>query len=203
MEQQTQEWFDARMGNITASQVHNVLSKSDSKTYQNYINMKIAERLGAKHEIGFSTALEHGNFYEAEARDLYEINTGNLVTEVGYFESVEVEHCGCSPDGIVEELKKGIEIKCPYNPSNHVDYLLMQEQSDLKKLKPEYYSQIQFSMWVLGFDSFDFISYHPSFTPVTQLKVLEIKRDEEHIQRLKEKSIEALEEIKNKLNLIK
>ena len=92
-----------------------------------------------------------------------------------------------------------IEIKCPFNSSNHVRYLLLESQYELNGLKPEYYAQIQGNLLVTGRKWCDFISYDPRCVRAEfALKILRVNRDEEFIKRIKE-ALDRAEAIKEQI----
>ena len=80
--------------------------------------------------------------------------------------------------------KEGLEIKCP-KASTHIAYL------DNGKVPTIYIPQIQGSMMVTGFDSWNFLSYHPAIKPLTQ----GVYRDEKYIALLREAVEEANAEV--------
>ena len=118
-----------------------------------------------------SKYLDWGNQYEAAARSSYEFSTGETITQIPFVYRDENYREGCSPDGIVNE-KKGVEIKCPYNAVHYIKFLTED------KIKPEYQWQAQYTLRVMGADSWDFVQYHPNMK-TNPLKVLTIGRDEE------------------------
>lgn len=116
MEQQTDEWFKARLGKVTASRIYDVLSKTKSgysATRKNYMAQLICERLTGTREEGFKTAaMQRGNDIEPKARARYMLETGELVEETGFINHPTINMSGASPDGLVGEDGL-IEIKCP------------------------------------------------------------------------------------------
>lgn len=75
-----------------------------------------------------------------------------------------------SPDGLIPDLNKGLEIKCP-KMSTHIRYIL---EGGVPK---EYIIQVQFSMWVTGYKEWDFVSYCPEYHKQTFF-LFTVKRDE-------------------------
>ena len=61
-----------------------------------------------------------------------------------------------SPDGLIPDLKKGLEIKCP-KMSTHIRYLLE------GGVPSEYVIQVQANLWVTGYETWDFVSYCPEY----------------------------------------
>ncbi len=64
MEQRTQEWFDARLGKVTASRVADVIAKTKtgvSTSRQNYLTQLVTERLtGKKADTYVNQAMQDG-----------------------------------------------------------------------------------------------------------------------------------------------
>jgi exodeoxyribonuclease (lambda-induced) len=191
MEQNTAQWYGARLFHFTSSELSKLLTKPKSgegvsKTAEAYIYDKIAE------ELTNGTCLDYTQVDTKETRWGHELEP---VAREAYEKAmdVEVELCGFiehspsfggSPDGLVGE-DGGIEIKCPYNSATHARYLLMQSPADLKALKPEYYAQIQGNLLVTGRKWFDFVSYDPRVqNPAFALKVLRVERDEKMIAEI-------------------
>jgi hypothetical protein len=64
-----------------------------------------------------SKYLSHGQAFEPLARECYQTETGNTVTQCGLIVSNEYHFLAASPDGSVTDKDGGLgvlEIKCPY-----------------------------------------------------------------------------------------
>ena len=160
LEQGSTEWMLASCGIPTASSFDKIFtSKGEySKQSVGYMNTLLAEWMtGEKASIKQTEWMERGIELEVEARTAYELITDAEVEQTGIVYRDDKKLVSCSPDGLME--KKGLEIKCPA-PGTHVGYLMDQ------KLPTTYIQQVQGSMWVTGFDEWDFMSYHPSMKPV-------------------------------------
>lgn len=96
------------------------------------------------------------------------------VEEVGFILWPANPLCGCSPDGIVTSKNRGIEIKCPFTLNAHIESFLIKDNTTFKSYKPQYYWQVMSSLLFTGFDSWDFVSYHPFFKPDKRLTSIEI-----------------------------
>ena len=184
-----------------------------------YMNKKIAERYMPDNDfieyIEFNQirnkAVEHGEFWEEEARQRYCDVMGEEVYQVGFIPITGFENiCGGSPDGIVRYRNGIIEIKCPFNPWVHQDYLLMEKPEDLKELKLEYYCQIQTNILATDSEYGDFVSFDPRTSRSKQLKVLRIPKDEEMCSELisrlslaKKYFMERIEKINNVPTIIR
>lgn len=184
-----------------------------------YLNRKIAERFMPDNayleyidgkQIR-NRAVEHGEFWEPDARRRYISEMGYEVYEVGFitldgFDDI----CGGSPDGIVRYENGIIEIKCPYNPEVHQDYLLFEKPEELKEYNLQYYAQIQLNIIATNSTFGDFVSFDPRTSRSKQLKVLRIPKDEEmcaelisRISLAKDYFLDRIERINNVKTIIK
>lgn len=123
--QQTEEWFNARLGKVTASRVSDIITTTKSgysASRKNYMMQLLCERLTGKKDESYSNAaMEHGVETEPLARSEYESRNGVLVQTCGFFEHSSINGFGASPDGLVNDNGL-LEIKCP-NTATHVDFL--------------------------------------------------------------------------------
>jgi len=170
-EQRSPEWFMARKGLGTASKTKEMIAGKTTETRAGYMYELIGQVATGEIAESFTTKeMQHGIDQEPNARSAYEFSQGVSVQEIGFIIGKN-GRMGASPDGLVLEQKKGIEIKCPFNTKYHIDFLLMD------KIKLEYIYQVQFSMWVTGLEMWDFCSYDPRMKK-NLLKVVTIEKDE-------------------------
>lgn len=174
------EWFNLRAGVATSSQFDKILTKGGNLSEQSdaYANKLIAELLlGKPIDREFSTfAMEWGHAYEGEAVKLYEFETDSTVKKGGFFLSDDMMF-GASPDARIysgDEVVGLAEIKCPENPANHIEFLLMQE------MNPKYIPQVQGQLYVSGMQWVDWFSYYPEM-PSARIRVF---RDETYQKKL-------------------
>lgn len=194
-EQRTEEWYQARLGKVTASRASDVLAtvkSGEAAVRKNYKIQLLCERLTGKKEETFeSDAMRWGIEQEPFARIAYEAQTGQIVQEVGFIVHNDLM-AGCSPDGIVDDGQ--IEIKCP-NTATHVETLMT-------GMPLKHIPQIQFQMWITGRPWCDFVSYDPRLPDNMSLYVERIPRDESYIQALEvavRQFLAELAEIQSKL----
>ena len=94
MEQRTEEWYNSRLGKVTASRVADVIAKTRtgySASRQNYLTDIVIERLTGKPTESFTNdAMLWGIETEPFARMAYEVETGNFVTEVGLIDHYSI-----------------------------------------------------------------------------------------------------------------
>jgi putative phage-type endonuclease len=157
MEQRSNEWFEARLGRVTASRTADVMAKTKSgysASRANYMAQLITERLTGQPTEGFSSAaMEWGTDTEPQARAAYEMMTGRDVIEVAFIQHPEINGFGASPDGFVGSDGL-IEIKCP-NTATHIETLLAE------KVPSKYIIQMQVQMLCTGRVWCDFVSFDP------------------------------------------
>ena len=126
---------------------------------------------------------EWGHMNEPLARDALEAKDLCVITEAGLIYKDKSLRCAISPDGLIEDDKRGVEIKNPFTSQVHLNTVLFGE------IKPEYLIQCQYSMWVTGWDSWWFCSYDHRMRgeASNRLHAVEIKRDESIMKQLDEK----------------
>ena len=172
MEQRSEEWFQARLGLVTASRVADVLAKiksGESASRRNYKIQLVSERLtGEKQETYINQAMQDGIDREFYARERYVQQFGE-VEEVGFVRHPTLE-AGASPDGMVGD-DGIIEIKCPMG-TTHTETLMTQE------VPSKYIPQIQFQLRCTGRKWCDFVSYNPMFPEHLQVFVKRVEADE-------------------------
>lgn len=199
MEQRSQEWREIRRGKFTASEIYKLMgtgakpskfgpSLSDwTDTAQGYIMSKVAELYAEQDQDITSREMQWGADHESEARAYYEGVFGETVDEVGFLLWPKNTSCGCSPDGLIMQKNRGIEIKCPFTLTAHIESFLIKDNDSFKAYKPNYYWQVMSSLLFTGFDSWDFVSYHPYFKADKRLSCIEIVPDMEVFMAISER----------------
>jgi putative phage-type endonuclease len=166
MIQQSEEWFRARKGRVTASNADRILTPTgkDSSQWDSYAIELTAECIRPD-ELPSFTGNHHtdrGNDLEPEAREIFTKTTGLEVKEIGFVTN-EIRYkgvVGCSPDGLIYrdgKIVAGLELKCPM-AKNHAAYLV---EGGVPKL---YRPQVQFSMAVCDVPWY-FMSYCRGMAP--------------------------------------
>ena len=215
--QRTTVWYNQRLYKFTASEFHKLMigghrpmtseelseeksKKSKRKTIDTlfgdvaikYILDKVAEIITNGTILDYkkidAKSLEWGNTFEHEAKTVYALRTGQPINDCGFFEYSD--ELGASPDGLIGE--EGIaEIKCPYDTANHIENLRLKSQKDFYNLQYEYYIQIQVQLLCTGKKWAEFISYDPRCASHLNIKILRIDRDDNIIEEIKHRCIEA------------
>ena len=197
IEQRTDEWFQQRLGKVTASRISDVIAKTKtgvSTSRQNYLIQLVSERItGKKGDSFVNQAMLDGIERESTARELYERTRGVSVTEVGFFDHPIIKNSGASPDGAVNAEEEGkyaglIEIKCPIE-TTHTNTLMS------KSIPSKYIPQMQWQLACTGAKWVDFVSYNPNFPVELQLFVVTLDRDDTYIAELELAVIQFLDEV--------
>src|SRR5690554_767596 len=195
MQQQSEAWFSARLGKVTASRVKDVVAKGRGKepsaTRRNYMMQLLCERLtGQKEESFTSAAMQRGNELEPMARLAYELMQDCEVQEVGLILHPTIEGFGASPDGVIllPSGKGGLEIKCP-NTAQHIAVL----QSG--KHDPQYEWQMLAQMACAELEWVDFVSFDDRLPEELQYACFRFERDEKRINEMESAVVEFLEEL--------
>lgn len=157
------EWFAIRRTCFTATDLGPFLWNTDKKALdarQNLIDEKIGGMAdGDDRPPEFVDYwMKRGTRLEPDAVKSYEDFTGNKVRPIG-FVMHDTGAFGCSPDGILINAKKGLELK---SPSGKIQHRRLREGI----LPPEYTVQVHLGMAACGFDEWDFYSFHPNMPPL-------------------------------------
>ena len=161
--QGTESWHKQRIGKLTGSVIHNIMSnKVNSLSRAKLLKILALERLSGSPTKNIVTEpMARGLRLESDARVAYEANN-QKVDLVGFIDHPSIKLAGCSPDGLVGNDGL-IEIKC-LNQKNH-------EQIIKKDLIPKrYYIQIQFQLACSQRSWCDFVLYHPEIRETLYIK---------------------------------
>lgn len=197
--QQTEEWFKARLGKVTASRVSDVIAKTKSgysASRAKYMTQLVLERItGERAESYSNTAMEWGIEQEEFARAAYEAHANVLVDQCGSFDHPSIPMSSASPDGLVEQDGL-VEIKNPMSHT-HLETLLT------KTVNGDYVTQMQWQMACTGRKWCDFVSYDSRMPEHLKLFVKRIERDDETIAELEKEVSKFLSELEDKVNKLK
>lgn len=202
MEQRTFEWHTARLGYFTGSEVGKLMVKSRKKdqifgdTALSYIYKKMAERdlieeiktdEDVFNEFQYinsvsSRAMQFGTDTEPLARKLIIKELGETFNEVGSIPHPSVCWFSSSPDGLSEDGKMVLEIKCPSIETFMRYKCEVQDAAKLKEENAVYYWQCMAHMAVTGADVCIFVVFNPFLKH--PLHWITIKRDEMAITEL-------------------
>ena len=151
VEQQTDEWFLAKLARLSSSHMSEVQSSGTGR--RSYMLKLLEEKFtGIPIKSGFKNKwMDYGNEHEGQARSYYELREAVDVQQVGFLEiSPDI---GLSPDGLVGR-QGGVEIKCR-SLGVQLDTL------HAGKMPPQERHQINFSLWATGRKWWDYVSFCP------------------------------------------
>ena len=146
--------------------------------------MTTAEYDGEEYIEPTSPACRWGLRHEWEAIETYKEFYLCDVERPGFMISRTHPYIGGTCDGLVG-LYGGIEVKCPYNSSEHMANLLHGKQIS------QYIYQIQGYMFIYNRKWWDFVSYDPRYDYKTRLYVQRIERDDAMIAAIVARCEEA------------
>ncbi len=159
--QRTPEWYEAREGLITASDVAQALGDSKFGTQKQFFQKKCRS---PDQRVPFDAScppLKWGVMFEPVAQQIYSrLNLGIFVHEFGLLRHSTIEFLGASPDGITD-LGVMVEIKCPWRRK------ILDKGTDGEAFVPtQYYHQIQAQLEVCDLDECDY--FECEFTEVAE-----------------------------------
>jgi len=164
-EQNSEQWFKEKLGKPSASNASKIITNEGKPSKQRigYLYELAGEILTGKREEGYQNGnMLNGKEREAESRAYIELVQGIEIQQVGVIYKDKHKKFLCSPDGLPKdyEVKKyGLEMKNPL-PKTQVKYLLD------KDLPADYFGQVQMSLYITGFDFWQFLSYVPVMKPL-------------------------------------
>lgn len=194
VKQLSDRWMELRLGSIGGSSIASAVAKGEGKVRNNLMYRLAGEILsGQKYESYSNAHMERGIEEEPEARDMYEFQSGDEITQIGLVRHSEHKHYSpdalINPDGLAE-IKSVI-------PSVHIETILK------NKVPAAYRKQIQWGLYVCERQWCKFISYSPLIVD-RPLFVIHVERDEKLIKELDEgadkfiaEMLEIVEKIRN------
>ena len=156
-QQRSIEWHAKRCGKLTGSVLNKILTPAKlqlSAQAAVHADVLACERIkGVSEPMPVTADMERGTMTEAEAVYHYEKRYGQ-VEEIAFMENTDLPFAfGCSPDGLIDNRRGGLEAKCP-RAANHLKTLLD------NKIKGEYTLQMQGGMLAGNLEYFDFVSFN-------------------------------------------
>lgn len=187
LEQRSNDWFEARRGKFTASNISRLLGNLSHKKTKDSID-----------NFAFEKAVEE--IYGIEEQDLFlskDLQRGidlepmafNLVKKIKGFDFISVsestfipynDHSGASPDGLMSN-NTNLEIKCPRR-----NKFFRVVANGYSEITPQYNAQMQMQMMCSKTESTCFFNYYIE-NGIEYWHELKVERDEELIKLIKER----------------
>lgn len=186
-------WFNERIGYLTASKMKDVLAVlkngQPAKARQDLLNRLVAERLTDSVEPNFvSTAMQHGIDTEPYAMEAYCAHTKAIVHQCGFLAHPTIKYFGASPDGLIRDDGL-VEFKCP-NTATHIRWMM--DAVVPEEHKPQMLAQ----MACTGREWCDFVSFDPRIKKEhMRLLVVRFEPEPEEIERIENEAIGFLKEV--------
>ncbi|MFZ2151753.1 MAG: lambda exonuclease family protein [Minisyncoccia bacterium] len=183
VEQKSPEWFALRKKHcLTASAAQAI--GNNGKGLETLCWEKMSEKYSSGIVEQFSNKhTDRGNDLEPDARALYELETSNTVTEVGFVTDDSISPVGgASPDSLVNEDGL-LEIKC-FADAKHFKLIADFKKTGKFEIESQYLWQMNQQMLFTGRKWVDFLAYNPNYTE--SLLIQRVEWDEEKIAKIKE-----------------
>ena len=203
VEQNSDIWYDLRLGKITSSHLATIMANypkglgDPAKRYAERIALEIVTGERNDEDDFKNVWMERGNEYEPIARHLYEMETFRKVTNGGFFvmDGSDEIQIGDSPDGIIGKEGR-VEFKC------------VKASTQWKRIKKggydkAYRDQIQGHLWTGEAQWCDFVQYSPKMPENKQLYIHRVYRDEERISQMNDRMPLFREEVKTNIKILK
>lgn len=191
--QGSEEWYEIRLGKVTASKFKDVMAEGDGISRKKYMRQLVAETLTGCSQVTYRDKnMEMGTEFEPLARQHYEAVMGVAVRQVGFIS--RNDDVGVSPDGLVGDNGM-IEIKCPLT-TTLIDYILAD------KFPTTYRAQVQGQLWVAERQWCDFVAFDPRMKSNKMFRV-RVERDDKYIEIMEEKINFFVEQLKDMCNQFK
>lgn len=160
--QGTPEWFALRVQYpLTASNAQAI--GNQGKGLETLCWEKLAEKYSTSEKDRYGNVhTDRGTELEPLARQMYELETGNTVTAVGFItdESISVVG-GASPDGLVNA--DGLFETKAFDDVKHFKAVCEHRKTGTLKIDSQYLWQMQQQMLFTGRKWCDFVPYNPNF----------------------------------------
>lgn len=184
IDQNSDEWKEARKGKITGTKLKDIVVKRGTGEKIGFYQL-IADRLAIVDDS--EDPMERGHTLEQEAINEFTKLTGKEVTKAGMWLSDENENIACSPDGVIGDTE-AVEVKC-LSASKHLEAFFTQQIPD------EYeYQALQYFIVNDKLETLYFCFYDPRVI-VKPFFYIEIKRDNEKVEEIKKYQLEKLAKV--------
>lgn len=176
-DQNSEEWYQARLGIPTASCFEKIVKTNGqpSASREKYLFKLAGEKLSRERtDSYYGASMEKGHKREDESRKEYSFINDVEVQQVGFCFFDEKREFGGSPDGLVGE-DGGFETK-------NAESWVQVERLEKGWSKAKHFQQVQGNLYITGRKWWDLVSYSRGIKPI----VIRFSRDEKFISKLAE-----------------
>jgi putative phage-type endonuclease len=181
IEQGTDKWHKWRRGVIGASEAVIIMGENRWKGRQQLMD----EKLGFVTPFSGNAATQRGHDLEPHARKALE-KKYKVRIEPTIVQDSREPFLAASLDGITKDRDEVFEIKCGVRAYEIV--------SETRKLPSYYIAQVQHMMMITQHESLKFAAYSPD----DPLVVIDVKRDERYIKRLRQRELDFVRELESR-----
>jgi putative phage-type endonuclease len=181
IEQGTDRWHKWRRGVIGASEAVIIMGENRWKGREQLMD----EKLGLVTPFSGNAATQRGHDLEPHARKALE-RKFKVQIEPTIVQDSREPFLAASLDGITADRDEVYEIKCGVRAYEIV--------SETRRLPTYYVAQVQHMMMITQHDSLKFAAYSPG----DPLIVLNVKRDEQYIKRLRQRELDFVRELESR-----
>ena len=167
MDQRSDEWFEIRSNCITGTSAKHLLKKGKEVALQIVHDATVK---ALQHPVT-GWAAKRGQDLEPKAREMLNRKLKTMpefkdvvIEEVGFVKRTDIEHVGCSPDGVYMEngeIKYNCEIKC-FLEEHHLECSGIPDH-DINV-------QIQWRLFVTGAELCFFVQFNPDMLDESKTK---------------------------------
>jgi hypothetical protein len=193
-EQNTPEWYAARLGRLTGSVSSDMLAKPKSGSGESAGRKNLRAKLvleivtGKPQEDGYTSRdMQRGKDLEPDAFGEFESLTGAILQRSGFL--TRGDDFGCSLDAHLGDFDELVSIKCP-NDAHHMEYLFG------KKIPKVYMDQCRHELWITGAKRHHFMSYNPNFPEKLRVFYVTMERAEFDITSYEAEAIKFMTEVR-------
>ncbi len=195
VEQNSDEWYNVRLGIVTASSMNKIITSTGKKSTQRkkYMYQLLDERIYKEYNPTFSgnKYTDRGHEYEEEAAGYFSLLNDVELHKIGFC-TTDDGLIGASLDRFIND-KEIVEIKNPAIETHH-EYL---DSKDTFYTK--YKVQVQTQMFVYGADVCHLYSYFPRRPEL----IIPVERDDKFISLMKKMVDEFNDELATKVEEFK
>lgn len=185
-------WLNQRVGKLTASRMAAAMDfkKTGEPSAERLKLMKelLAERLtgdAVPHYV--NDFMRHGIEYEPQAKEEYQIVSGNILTPCGFVEHPTIEYFGGSPDALID-ADAVFEAKCPQT-TTHIGWI------EAGKVPEQHKPQILAQLACTRRSRAVFVSFDPRIPGRQRLFIREWEPSADEIAAVEQAAVEFLREL--------